>query len=258
MGVRWEKEAGVGIVVLDRPPVNSHDAPFLREFGSVIDDLRFDEGIRAVVVTSASGKFFSAGADIKEFEAGSARRRAMMSLLGHEVFRKMEQTPLVFLACITGHCLGGGLELALACDLRFASAGGYRIGLPEVKLGLLPGAGGTQRLPRLVGLSRAIDLILTGAVLSPQEALDQGLVDRVFPDAEACFTACMDYARSLAKGPTEAVGHAKLAITAGYGAPLDLGLAVEREAIARVFDTQDASEGLRAFREKRAALFKGQ
>src|SRR4029077_14951642 len=126
-------------------PANSYDYAFLRSFASAIDDARADAGINAVLVTSASEKFFSAGADVGAFAAGTSRSRFMTALLAHEAFRKMENTPLVFIAVIGGHCLGGGFELALACDLRFAAEGSYQIGLPEVNLGLFPGSGGTQR-----------------------------------------------------------------------------------------------------------------
>ena len=142
MLVRLEKEGKVGVIVLDRPPANSYDYEFLKEFGTAIDDARYDDGLRAVVVASASEKFFSAGADVTAFAAGSPNQRAMTALLAHETFRKMENTPMVFVAAIAGHCLGGGFELALACDLRFAARGSYRLGLPEVNLGLIPGSGG--------------------------------------------------------------------------------------------------------------------
>src|SRR2546421_9989462 len=175
MPVRLEKQGGVGVLVLDRPPANSYDYAFLRSFASAIDDVRADEDIHAVVVTSASEKFFSAGADGSAFAAGTTRSRVMTALLAHESFRKMENTPLVFIAAIAGHCLGGGLELALACDLRFAADGAYQIGLPEVNLGLFPGSGGTQRLPRLVGLPRAVDLIANATTLKPAEAKDAGI-----------------------------------------------------------------------------------
>src|SRR5256886_11634953 len=185
MPVRLEKEGSVGVIVLDRPPANSYDYEFLKEFGAAVDDARFDDGIGAVVVASASEKFFSAGADVTAFAAGSPNQRAMTALLAHEVFRKMENTPMVFVAAIAGHCLGGGFELALACDLRFAARGAYRIGLPEVNLGLFPGSGGTQRLPRLVGLSRGLDLILSAETISPEQAKDLGLVDRLYQDGSA-------------------------------------------------------------------------
>ncbi len=258
MSVRFEKQGGVGVIVLDRPPANSYDYAFLRAFAGVIDDIRADEDVHAVVVTSAAEKFFSAGADVSYFAKGTQRSRVMLATLAHETFRKMENTPFVFIAAIAGHCLGGGFELALACDLRFAAEGRYQIGLPETNLGLFPGSGGTQRLPRLVGLSKGMEMILEARTVTPAEAKDLGLVDRLFPDPEACRQGALDFATKIAAGPSVALGHAKLAITQGYGAPLDLGLALEREAISRVFASQDANEGIRAFGEKRKADFKGE
>ncbi len=257
MAVRLERDGAVGVLVLDRPPANSYDFDFLRELGAAIDDARIGEDVRAVVVTSASDRFFSAGADVKAFASGSSRRRSMTALLGSEVFRKMETTPLVFVAAISGHALGGGLELALACDLRFAAQGTYRLGLTEANLGLFPGTGGTQRLPRLVGLARGIDLIVNGTTFGPDEAREHGVVDRLYPDAATCLAEAKAYARKLAEGPSEAIGHAKVAVQMGYGSPLDLGLAVEREAISRVFVSEDAQEGMTAFGEKRQPSFRG-
>ncbi len=257
MGVRLEKERGVGVIVLDKPPANSYDYAFLRELAGVIDDLRADDGINAAVVTSSSEKFFSAGADVGYFAKGTSRARAMLALLAHETFRKMENTPLVFIAAITGHCLGGGFELALACDLRFAAEGSYQVGLPETNLGLFPGSGGTQRLPRLVGLSRGMEMILGAETMTPDKAKEAGLVDRIFSDAAACRQGAIDYAERIASGPSVALGHAKLAVTQGYGTPLDVGLALEREAIARVFVSGDADEGINAFTGKRKPAFKG-
>lgn len=257
MAVRLEREGAVGVIVLDRPPANSYDYDFLKELGTAVDEARYDDDVRAVVVASASDKFFSAGADVVAFRAGSPNRRAMTALLAHEVFRKFENTPMVFVAAIAGHALGGGLELALACDLRFAARGGYRIGLPEVTLGLFPGSGGTQRLPRLVGLSRGLDLIATGRPVSPEEAKELGIVDQLHDDAAACRAAAVEYCAKLAAGPSEAIGRAKVATTLGYGAPLDLGLAIEREAIARIFVSEDAQEGITAFGEKRQPSYKG-
>jgi enoyl-CoA hydratase/carnithine racemase len=257
MGVNLEKVGAVGVMVLDRPPANSYDYAFLRSFAGAVDDARIDGDIRAVVLTSASEKFFSAGADVSAFAAGTARSRVMTALMAHEAFRKMENTPLVFIAAIAGHCLGGGFEMALACDLRFAAEGSYQVGLPEVNLGLFPGSGGTQRLPRLVGLSKGMDLIINATTMKPAEAKELGLVDRLFPDAAACRQGAIDYASKLAAGPTVAIGHAKLSVTQGFGAPLDLGLAIEREAIARIFVSDDAEEGIKAFGEKRKANFTG-
>src|ERR1700686_2740674 len=257
MSVRLEKESGVGVIVLDKPPANSYDYAFLREFAGAIDDARIDLSIKsAIVVTSASEKFFSAGADVSVFATGSPRSRFMLALLAHETFRKMENTPLVFIAAIAGPCLGRGFEMALACDLRFAAEGGYQIGLPEVNLGLFPGSGGTQRLPRLVGPSKGLDLIANATTMKPSEAKEAGIVDRLFPDAAACRAGAIEYAAKLAAGPGVAIGHAKLAIQQGFGGPLDLGLAIEREAIGRVFVSEDAEEGIKAFVEKRKPDFK--
>jgi enoyl-CoA hydratase/carnithine racemase len=258
MPVRLEKQGGVGVLVLDRPPANSYDYDFLRSFASAIDDLRADEEIHAAVVTSASERFFSAGADVGAFASGTQRSRVMTALLAHETFRKMENTPIVFIAAIGGHCLGGGFELALACDLRFAAEGAYQIGLPETNLGLFPGSGGTQRLPRLVGLAKGMDMILNATTVPPAEARDLGLVDRLFPDPAACKQGAIEYGAKIAAGPSVALGHAKLAVTQGHGAPLDLGLALEREAISRVFASRDAIEGIKAFGEKRKPDFKGE
>jgi enoyl-CoA hydratase/carnithine racemase len=258
MSVRLEKQGGVGIIVLDRPPANSYDYAFLRSLAGAIDEARGDEEIHAVVVTSASEKFFSAGADVGAFAAGTSRSRVMTAIMAHEAFRKMENTPIVFIAAISGHCLGGGFELALACDLRFAAEGSYQIGLPETNLGLFPGSGGTQRLPRLVGLSKGLEMILEAKTVPPAQAKELGLVDRLFPDPAVCHQGALDFAAKLAAGPSVALGHAKLAVTQGYGAPLDLGLAIEREAISRVFVSQDANEGIKAFGEKRKPDFKGE
>ena len=258
MAVRLEKQGGVGVIVLDRPPANSYDYAFLRSFAGAVDDARADEDIHAVVVASASEKFFSAGADVSAFASGTTRSRVMTALLAHESFRKMENTPIVFIAAISSHCLGGGFELALACDLRFAAEGSYQIGLPETNLGLFPGSGGTQRLPRLVGLSRGLDLILNATTMPPGQAKELGLVDRLFPDAAACREGAIEYAKKLAAGPSVALGHAKLAVTQGFATPLDVGLAMEREAISRVFVSSDANEGIKAFGEKRKPDFKGE
>jgi len=257
MSVRLDRQGGVGVIVMDRPPANSYDVAFARELGSVIDDIRLDEEIGAAVLTSASPKFFSAGADVGAFRTGSARSRWMTVLLMHEVLRKMENTPMIFIAAINGHCLGGGLEIALACDLRFAAKGDYRMGLPEVNLGLFPGNGGTQRLPRLVGKSKGLELIIKGRTFSAEGAEKLGIVDRLFESAELCTQHAIEYAQELSEGPREAIGRAKITTTLGFDAPLDLGNALEREAIGRIFVSEDAEEGINAFFEKRKPEFKG-
>jgi enoyl-CoA hydratase/carnithine racemase len=255
--VRLEKQDGVGVILLDRPPVNSYDAAFAREFAGAIDDARLDAEVGCIVLRSASEKFFSAGADVGAFQKGTPRQRWMTVLLMHEALRKLETTPLVVIAEINGHALGGGLEIALACDLRFAYNGDYKLGLPEVNLGLFPGNGGTQRLPRLVGKSRGLELIVKARTFSPEGAEKLGVVDRLFDSLDDLRSKTLDYAAEIAAGPREAIGRAKITTQLGYDAPLDLGNALEREAIGRIFVSEDAEEGIAAFFEKRKPEFKG-
>jgi enoyl-CoA hydratase/3-hydroxyacyl-CoA dehydrogenase len=253
MSVRLEKEGGVGIIVLDQPPANSYDHAFLREFASAIDDARLDGEIRNVVVTSASERFFSAGADVGVFAQGTPRTRYMLALLAHEAFRKMEASPLLFIAAISGHCLGGGFELALACDLRFAAEGKYQIGLPEVNLGLFPGSGGTQRLPRLVGEGRARELNLTGDPIPADEAYAFGLANRVVADEEL-FDTALAWARKLSQQAPLAVERIKRVSAAG---DIDAGIEQEKQAFLEVFTSEDGREGVSAFVEKRRPRFRG-
>jgi enoyl-CoA hydratase/carnithine racemase len=248
---------GVAAVHLNRPPVNSYDRGVIDALNAAIDEIRFDESLRAAVLVSDLPKFFSAGADITMFQTTTPRMRAMIILHAHEVLLKMERTPKVFVAAINGHALGGGLEIALACDFRFGAEGEYRIGLPEVTLGLLPGNGGTQRLPRLIGSQKAMEILLTGAPVSPGRARELGILDRVVA-ADRLLAEAVDFAASLAKGPAMAIGGIKTAAKQGVSLPLDGGLALEREAIFRLFQSADAQEGLRAFSEKRAPRWKGE
>ena len=168
----------------------------------------------------------------------------------------MAASQKVFVAAINGHALGGGLEVALACDLRFAAEGNYTIGLPEVTLGLLPGAGGTQRLSRLIGTSRALELMITGERVSPQDALRLGIVNRLFPTAEL-LSETEAFARRLAEGATVAIGAIKQAVHRGANPEISAGLALERKLIEMLFNTDDAQEGFAAFAEKRPPVYRG-
>jgi enoyl-CoA hydratase/carnithine racemase len=247
---------GVGLIHLNRPPANSYNKRFLDELNAAIDEVRWDEGLRGAVLASDLPKFFSAGADIGMFRSSTAAERVMTIVHAHEILQKIGHTPKVFVAAIGGHALGGGLEIALACDLRFAAEGDYRIGLPEVTLGILPGNGGTQRLTRLIGRSRALDLMVTGAPVGPQRALELGIVDRVVA-AERLLDEALEYVGKLAQGPTLAIGNIKVAALLGADLPLEGGLALEREAVARLFMTEDSAEGLAAFAEKRPPRWSG-
>jgi enoyl-CoA hydratase/carnithine racemase len=255
--MRLETHERVGVLVLEHPPANTFDYASLQELSRLIEQARYEESIRAILLTSTTPRFFSAGADISAFQDATPRQRAMTSLLGHEVFGKLEHTPMPVVAAIAGHASGGGLELAMACDLRFATDGDYSLGLPEVKLGLFPGMGGTQRLPRLVGRARGLEMITTGESLSPRQAHQAGLVDHLYPDQASCEHAALDYCRKIAAGPSEATGHATTVLQAGCDTSLGAGLALEREAIAHLFATSDAEEGISAFVEKREPEFHG-
>lgn len=254
--ISLEREGPVGQISLHRPPANAYNPQFARELDEAVEAVRTDDGIRAVILTSTVPRFFSAGADLKFFQTSTLPEKIKFITYMHEVLRKIETTPTVFIAAITGHCLGGGLEIALACDLRFAAAGTYGLGQPEITLGILPGNGGTQRLPRLVGKSRALDLMITGRTVSPAEASALGLVDRVFP-AEEFQAKTREYAEGLAKGATLAIGLIKQCVARGLEMALEAGLAYEREALFRAFETEDAREGVDAFVGKRPAAFKG-
>src|SRR3979411_377545 len=174
---------GVALVHLNRPPANSYDRGLIDDLNAAIDEIRFDESVGAAVLMSDLPKFFSAGADINMFRTVSSKARAMTILHMHEVLLKMEHTPKVFIAAIAGHCLGGGLEIALATDFRFAAEGEFRLGVPEVTLGLLPGNGGTQRLPRLSDRATAMELLLTGKPRDPESAAGRRALDRVLDPA---------------------------------------------------------------------------
>lgn len=248
---------GVAYIHLNRPPVNSYNRRFLDDLNAAIDEVRWDEDIRgAVLMSDRAPKFFSAGADIDNFKNSTQAQRVMTVLHAHEILRKIENTPKIFVAAISGHALGGGLEIALACDLRFAAEGEYRLGLPEVSLGLLPGNGGTQRMQRLIGRTKALDIMLTSTQLGPRQALDLGLVDKLFP-AETLLEETHAYVAKLATGPSLAVGNIKIATRVGADLPLDGALALEREAVWRLFMSEDATEGLTAFGEKRKPSWKG-
>jgi enoyl-CoA hydratase/carnithine racemase len=174
----------------------------------------------------------------------------------HETLSSIARIPKVFIAEINAHALGGGLEIALACDLRFAAEGEYRLGTPEVTLGVLPGNGGTQRLPRLIGWSRALELMVTGRTVNPAEALELGIVTALHP-AEALREKTLEYATTLASGATRAIGNIKLAVHEGLALGLEAGLERERELVEELFSSEDGQEGIAAFAEKRKPVFSG-
>ena len=254
--VKFSAQDAVGFITLDRPPANSFEISFIRDLDEAITLANESTAIKAVVIKSASEKFFSAGADIKAFHANDVADNVELIRVAHQTFDKIAASQKVFVAAINGHALGGGLEVALASDLRFAAEGAYTIGLPEVTLGLMPGAGGTQRLSRLIGSSRALELMITGERISPVDALQLGIVNRLFP-AHELLDQTDNFARGLTEGATVAIGAIKQAIHRGRNLDLAAGLALERELIEMLFNTDDAKEGFAAFTEKRPPVYQG-
>ena len=254
--VTFSKDGAVGSITLSRPPVNSYEAGLMTELEEAIDTGLADAEIKVVVLRSALEKFFSGGADIKAFTTTSAEDNLAMVTVAHRALSKMADSNKVFVAAINGHALGGGMEMALACDLRFAAQGEYRMGLPEVALGLLPGNGGTQRLPRLIGLNKALEMMLFGTTVTPDEALELGMINRLLP-FEGFQEAVDKLANRLASGATFAMGQIKRAAIDGFSTDLTSGLERERELLAPLFDSHDAREGLSSFLEKRRPAFRG-
>jgi enoyl-CoA hydratase/carnithine racemase len=255
MAVTAEVRDRVGWITLDRPPANSYDAGFLEELDQAIGQVAEAE-VAVAVVRSASERFFSAGADVKAFLERSADDNMVMCRRAHQVLDRFAAEAPLFVAAIAGHALGGGYEIALACDIRVAAEGRYRIGLPEVTLGLLPGTGGTQRLPRLIGRGRALELMTTGRTVTPDEAERLGMVDRLVPAGEF-DQAVADLAASLAGGAPLAVAAITRAVNDGLDRPLPDALDRELEELGALFASEDAREGMTAFTEKRPPKFSG-
>jgi enoyl-CoA hydratase len=249
-------EDGVGYIEINKPKANTYDLEMMGELDQAIEEFRFDDRAKVIVLTSKLPGFFSAGADIEMLKRSAPDFKAMFCLHCHETLDKFARIPKLVIAGINGHCVGGGLEIALSCDLRMMAKDGGLIGLPEVTLGVLPGTGGTQRLPRLIGSARALDLMITGRRMKPEEALSIGLVNYVYPK-ETFAQELHAYAKALANGPAKAVGLIKRAVLEGMEMPLAGGLAWERELQNRLFVTEDAKEGIAAFTEKRQPSFKG-
>lgn len=250
--VRFSKEGRVAVVRLDRPPVNALTPGMIADLGGIVDRVASDDEIAVMVITG--GKVFAAGADIREMSGLDRDSGRALARSGHEVLGRLERLGQPVLCAIEGACLGGGCEIALACDVRIAGEGA-RVGLPEVALGAIPGWGGTQRLPRQVGLSGALLMMLTGEPVDAQEALRLGLVDRVTPAGEA-LGAAMETAARIASFGQAAVRAVKRVAKAGAGATGEAGFEAEEEAFGDLCGTEDMREGLKAFLEKRRAVFR--
>jgi enoyl-CoA hydratase/carnithine racemase len=256
MAIEYAVEGGIGFITLARPPANAYDAAMVGELRAAAERAAADAAVRVVVLRSANPKFFCTGADISTLQGATRAGFANFLVQAQDAVNAIAAAPKLFIAAIAGHCIGGGLEIALGCDFRFAAAGTYRLGLAEVNLGLSPGMGGTQRLARLIPKSRALHLMVTGEMLTPEQALAEGIVDRVIA-AEGFELAVLEAARKLADGPSMAQGYIKLSVNRGLEVSLAEGLAIERAHQNLLFASDDAREGLAAFLGKRAARFTG-
>src|SRR5512145_504985 len=256
--IEYRVDNGVAVLQLNRPPVNSYTTELLKDLDAALLQARFDDDVHVLVITGKVEKFFSAGADINMLSNKPLSYKNNFALHGHEVLMRIENTPKLVIAAVNGHAVGGGLEIAMACDIRIAKKEGGRVGLAEINLGVMPGMGGTQRLPRLVGKARALELCATGKTIAFEEALEMGLIHYIY-DKENFMQDVMDYARQFVvpNKSSLAVGKVKRAIQTGLELSLPDGLAFERELLAQTFGSEDGQEGVKAYLEKRTAQFKG-
>ncbi len=256
--VNYRASEGVGLVELNYPPANTYSYEMMRDLDDAILKARMDDDVHVIVIRGAGEKFFCAGADIAMLQKVTPRYKYFFCLHANETMLRLENTPKLVIAALNGHCVGGGLEVALACDLRVAKKGGGKIGLPEVALGVLPGTGGTQRLPRVVGKARAIELMTKGENLSFEDARAIGLVNEIF-EADGFDQKVLEYARQFCppNKASKSVGLIKRAVQAGLEMTLESGLALERELQQQLFLSDDAKEGIAAYNEKRKPQFRG-
>ncbi|UCF19369.1 MAG: enoyl-CoA hydratase/isomerase family protein [Gemmatimonadota bacterium] len=249
---------GIGVIELNDPPANTYTYEMMRQLDDAILEARFDESVHVIVIRGAGEKFFCAGANINMLQQSDPYFKYFFCLHANETLNRLEQTPKLVIAALNGHTVGGGLEIALAADIRLAKRAGGKIGLPEVSLGVLPGTGGTQRLGRLVGKSKAIELMATGQTFDFERGLELGLVNQIF-EADGFWDEVMSYAKAFVppEKASKAVGRIKRAVCSGLEVPFGEGLAIEREMQQQLFESRDAKEGLAAYVEKRKPSFKG-
>jgi len=259
--IHYQVDDGVATITLDDPPANTYTYQMMRQLDDAVLRARMNDDVYVIVVTGAGEKFFSAGANIQMLDEVTAGFKYCFCLHANETLNRLEQTPKLTIAAMNGHTVGGGLEIAMACDLRVAKQDAGQVGLPEVNLGVLPGTGGTQRMARLVGKSKAIELMAEGRTFGVDQAAELGLVNKVYDaDGQEDFMAqVMEYARSFTPPAKagKAVGHIKRSVQTGAEIPFESALAVERELQQQLFQSADAREGIGAYIEKRDPEFEG-
>ena len=261
MKVEYQSADGVAVLTLNDPPANTYSYEMMQELDACILKARMDETVQVIVITGAGEKFFCAGADIQMLADVTPVYKYYFCLHANETLSRLEQTPKLVIAAINGHCVGGGLEVAMAADIRIARKGAGKMGLPEVSLGVLPGTGGTQRLVRIVGKSKAIELMATGQLFDFERGSALGLVNQLI-EAESVqdfLSRVIEYANQFTtpNKATLAVGRIKRAVQTGSEIPFESALALERELQQELFQSEDAREGLAAYVEKRKPNFKG-
>lgn len=257
--VRYEVREGVAYLTLDDPPANTYTHEMMRDLDDAILKARFEKEVYVVVLTGLGEKFFCAGANINMLQTSDPYFKYNFCLHANETLNRLEHTPKLVIAALNGHTVGGGLEIAMAADLRIARRNAGKVGLPEINLGVLPGTGGTQRLSRMLGKSRSIELMVTGDLLSFEQAKEAGLVNQIFDaTSDDDFRAQIHaYARQFCppNKASKAAGHIKRSVQSGWEVPFESGLAIERELQQRLFESADAKEGLAAYVEKRKPQF---
>jgi enoyl-CoA hydratase/carnithine racemase len=256
--LHYQVDNGVAILEMDDPPANTYTYEMMQQLDDAILRARMDDNVHVIVLRGAGQKFFSAGASIPMLVKADPQFKYYFCLHANETLSRLEQTPKLVIAALNGHTVGGGLEIALACDIRIAKQEAGKIGLPEVNLGVLPGTGGTQRLSRVIGRARALELMATGRTFSFEEALEFGLIHYIY-DRDAFWDDVMAYARQFCppNKAARAVGRIKRAVVTGSEVPFAEALGIERELQQLLFTSEDAKEGLSAYVEKRQPQFKG-
>jgi len=256
--VEYEVRDGVAYLTLCDPPANTYTHQMMRQLDDAILLARFDEKVHVIVLTGLGEKFFCAGANINMLQTSDPYFKYFFCLHANETLNRLEHTPKLVIAALNGHTVGGGLEIAMAADLRFAKKDAGRVGLPEVSLGVLPGTGGTQRLARLIGKTRSIELMVTGKLLTFEEGKDLGIVNDIF-EGDDFADQIHEYAKQFCppNKAAKAVGRIKRSVQSGAEVPFESALAIERELQQQLFQSDDAREGLNAYIEKRKPDFSG-
>lgn len=256
--VHYRVDQGVAVIEMDDPPANTYTYEMMRQLDEAILKARMDESAQVIVLRGAGEKFFSAGANISMLSKADPTFKYYFCLHANETLSRLEQTPKLVIAALNGHTVGGGLEIALTCDMRLAKKEGGKIGLPEVTLGVLPGTGGTQRLLRVIGRTRALELMVTGRTFNFEEALEMGLINDIY-ERENFWEDVMAYARQFCapNKASRAVGRIKRSVVTGAEVSFAEALGIERELQQLLFQSEDAKEGLNAYVGKRQPEFKG-